>query len=362
MKKFGTRVMFIFPHPDDEAFASGGLIYDLARSGAEVNVLCATKGEASTLKYHGTDEELESVREKEFIEVMKYLGVSNYTILDLGDGKLEENPDVSTTIANQIEKFQPTDVITYEPCGIYGHPDHIYLTQVIEELALQSSWKLVYATVSKKFKPSANALKMAKDPEAVKPIEPNFVYSLALKTYFRKLQSLKLYKSQISASADIGQTLKFLYHMKNEYYHFMKKKRTASRGIVTHDGQVLLIHRIKNGQEYYSIPGGKVEEGETNEQTVEREILEETTMAIKVKEQLGFFEDTNKCSYIFVCEYISGEPSLVNAPEKEEMERNPNNFYEPLWVPLEEALELTIQPNSAAHAFKEYLRKEMTKT
>ena len=293
---------------------------------------------------------------------MKYLGVSNYTILDLGDGKLEENPDVSTTIANQIEKFQPTDVITYEPCGIYGHPDHIYLTQVIEELALQSSWKLVYATVSKKFKPSANALKMAKDPEAVKPIEPNFVYSLALKTYFRKLQSLKLYKSQISASADIGQTIKFLYHMKNEYYHFMKKKRTASRGIVTHDGQVLLIHRIKNGQEYYSIPGGKVEEGETNEQTVEREILEETTMAIKVKEQLGFFEDTNKCSYIFVCEYISGEPSLVNAPEKEEMERNPNNFYEPLWVPLEEALELTIQPNSAAHAFKEYLRKEMTKT
>ncbi len=357
MKKLGSRVMFIFPHPDDEAFASGGLIYDLVKSTKEVCVLCLTKGEASTLKYHGTDEALATVREKEFIEVMSYLGVSNYTILDLGDGQLDTNPIVGTTVADHIEKFQPTTVITYEPCGIYGHPDHIHLSRVISELALQSSWRLIYATVAKGYKPSKDSLKMAKEPEKVKPIEPNFTYKLSLKAYFTKLHALKLHRSQVSATANFIQTLKFLYLVRNEYYHLVEKKRVASRGIVTRDTSVLLIHRRNNGQEYYSIPGGKVEDSENNQQAVEREIFEETTIRIKVNEQLGFFEDTNKCSFIYVCEYVSGEPSLVNAPEKEEMERNPSNFYEPMWVSLKDSLELTIQPKSAAQTFKEYIQE-----
>lgn len=357
MKNIGSRVMFIFPHPDDEAFASGGLIYDLVQGGKEVYVLCATKGEASTLKYHGRDGELATIRENEFIEVMRYLGVSNYSILDLGDGKLESNTAVETTIETYINKFNPTSVITYEPCGIYGHPDHIYLSSVISDLARKSEWKLIYATVAKNFKPPRDALSMAKDPTLVKPIEPNFVYKLSIRTYLKKLSALKLHKSQISARADIKQTIQFIFHMRNEYYHLYNKKRAASRGIVIHNDQVLLIHRIKNGDEYYSIPGGKVEDGETNEQAVAREIFEETTIRVVVKEQLGYFEDTNKCSYLYTCKYISGEPDLTNAPEKEEMAKNPNNFYEPMWVPISKALDHNIQPKSASRTFKEYLEK-----
>jgi 8-oxo-dGTP diphosphatase/A/G-specific adenine glycosylase len=107
------------------------------------------------------------------------------------------------------------------------------------------------------------------------------------------------------------------------------EKRINGRAIIIDGEDVLLMFRrkIKNGQikEYYAIPGGGLEENETIEECVKREIQEEFNIEVEVKEQLGVVEDDKNIGYIFKCSIISGTPILGG----EELENNSEeNYYE----------------------------------
>lgn len=58
--------------------------------------------------------------------------------------------------------------------------------------------------------------------------------------------------------------------------------RTNKRvgAILRRDNKILLIHRHKNGQEYWVLPGGGIEDEETLEMALRREVMEETSMKI----------------------------------------------------------------------------------
>ena len=106
-------------------------------------------------------------------------------------------------------------------------------------------------------------------------------------------------------------------------------KRINGRAIIIDGDEVLLMFRrkIKNGttKEYYAIPGGGLEENETIEECVKREIQEEFNLEIEVKEQLGVVEDEKNVGYIYNCSIISGTPKLGG----EELEENTEeNYYE----------------------------------
>jgi 8-oxo-dGTP pyrophosphatase MutT (NUDIX family) len=58
--------------------------------------------------------------------------------------------------------------------------------------------------------------------------------------------------------------------------------RYAARAAVLHDGHVLLIRSRRPGGDHFILPGGGQEPGETLEQTVRREVLEETCVPIEV--------------------------------------------------------------------------------
>lgn len=49
-------------------------------------------------------------------------------------------------------------------------------------------------------------------------------------------------------------------------------KRIRAVAIIVNDAKVLLIHRISHGKEYHVFPGGGVENGETVERAVLREV------------------------------------------------------------------------------------------
>ena len=56
-------------------------------------------------------------------------------------------------------------------------------------------------------------------------------------------------------------------------------------------GSILLVERGKQPLKgYWSIPGGLVETGETLDQAVRREVLEETGLRVKPVEMFGIFE------------------------------------------------------------------------
>ena len=84
----------------------------------------------------------------------------------------------------------------------------------------------------------------------------------------------------------------------------------AVGGLVANaNGRVLMIKSPRYGD--WEFPGGQVEESETLTQALEREILEETGVTVKVKSLVGVYSNTRKPSIVmmdFICEYISGEP------------------------------------------------------
>lgn len=65
--------------------------------------------------------------------------------------------------------------------------------------------------------------------------------------------------------------------------------RPAVYGLIIHEGKVLLMNTILTGR--YSLPGGGIELGERMEETLRREVLEETGLAVAVGRFAGFKED-----------------------------------------------------------------------
>ena len=63
----------------------------------------------------------------------------------------------------------------------------------------------------------------------------------------------------------------------------------VSAAIFDGDGRVLLEHRSDNG--FWGMPGGGVDIGESVEQAVKREVLEETGLRVEVKRLVGVYSD-----------------------------------------------------------------------
>ncbi len=112
--------------------------------------------------------------------------------------------------------------------------------------------------------------------------------------------------------------------------------RKASRAIVIHDDKLLVMHRNKFGTEYDTLPGGGVEIGEHPEQTVVREVFEETSIIVS-SAKLVFIEEAGDpygTQYVYLCEYVSGEPHLHEESEEMKINQLGQNLYEPRWVKL----------------------------
>ena len=60
--------------------------------------------------------------------------------------------------------------------------------------------------------------------------------------------------------------------------------RTRYQGAIIRDHQVLLLKQVEHasGRSYWQIPGGRIEPDETEEQCVQREMLEETGLEVRV--------------------------------------------------------------------------------
>ena len=114
----------------------------------------------------------------------------------------------------------------------------------------------------------------------------------------------------------------------------MKK---TSRAVIIKDNKLLVFFRrkIKDGREiiYYAIPGGHVEENETCEDTVLRELKEEMNLDIEILDYLGKLVVDNQEEYYYHCEIVGGEIQFGG----EELDRcDDNNYYEIRWLPISE--------------------------
>lgn len=132
------KILYIFPHPDDESFGPAGAISKQLRNGNEVYLLTLTKGGATKQrhKYGYSVEEMGEVRYKEMLEVEKVLGLTGMTVLDLPDSGLKEmDPrEIEKVVADEIKKIKPDVVVTYAVHGISGFHDHLIIHGIVKRV------------------------------------------------------------------------------------------------------------------------------------------------------------------------------------------------------------------------------------
>lgn len=135
------KIMYIFPHPDDESFGPGPAISSQIRNGHEVFLLTLTKGGATKErhKYGFSIEEMGEVRYKEMLEVASVLGLTELKVLDLPDSGLKDmDPrEIEEEVGREIKRIRPDIVITYAVHGISGFFDHIVIHSIIKRLFLE---------------------------------------------------------------------------------------------------------------------------------------------------------------------------------------------------------------------------------
>ena len=98
--------------------------------------------------------------------------------------------------------------------------------------------------------------------------------------------------------------------------------RIRVAGIIPMEDGFALMHRVgvikrKDYQEYYTFPGGGLEENETLEQGVIREIKEEFGIDVEVVKKLYEMnsEKFNQKEYFFLCKYVGGKFGTGDGPE-----------------------------------------------
>lgn len=103
--------------------------------------------------------------------------------------------------------------------------------------------------------------------------------------------------------------------------------------IIIHNNQILCVQRSENKLNYISkkweFPGGKIEAGETKEETIKREISEELKMNINVKEEFitvsHQYPDFHLTMHSFICSSENKELTLTEHIEYKWLDKNQLN-------------------------------------
>ena len=147
--KTTPRLLFVHAHPDDETINNALTIARYAADGAEVTVLTCTLGEEgevigdrwAQLAVGGADQ-LGGYRIGELTAALGLLGATEPRFLG-GAGRwrdsgmagtarrrrtafVDAGPEAVAQLADVIAELRPHAVITYDPDGGYGHPDHVH--------------------------------------------------------------------------------------------------------------------------------------------------------------------------------------------------------------------------------------------
>ena len=135
------RLLIILAHPDDESFGIGSTIARYAAEGVSVHYACATRGECGEVapELLAGYESAGALRTAELTCAAYALDLAAVHLLGYRDSGMTGSPDnehpdafmraplpqVARQLVGLIRTIRPQVIITFNPYGGYGHPDHI---------------------------------------------------------------------------------------------------------------------------------------------------------------------------------------------------------------------------------------------
>lgn len=126
------------------------------------------------------------------------------------------------------------------------------------------------------------------------------------------------------------------------------KMKRAARTVIIDENEMTAVIDVRGG-EYYKIPGGGIEEGETEIEAAKREALEEAGSVVEIIEKIGDHEfiDQNPqyegMIHHSIC-FLAKKTGEHEDPSFDEWEKK--NRFKLLWVSFEEALKLFASSNT----------------
>ncbi len=193
------RLLFVHAHPDDETINNGVTMARYAAAGAEVTVVTCTLGEEgevigdrwAKLAVDHADQ-LGGYRIAELTAALRHLGAAGPRFLG-GAGCWRDSGMVGTPARRQprfadadfehvvaqlgdvIAELRPHVVVTYDPNGGYGHPDHIQAHRVTTAAlpAVAERWQVpkFYWTVA-----SPNAFRRGLQSLTAEDLRPDWIW------------------------------------------------------------------------------------------------------------------------------------------------------------------------------------------
>lgn len=136
------RLMAVLAHPDDESLGTGGTFSHYAAEGIETFLVTATRGERGRYydpdRERPSDDEVGRVREAELRCAADVLGIREVALLGYRDGMLDraDPREAAARIATHLRRIRPQVVVTFDPFGAYGHPDHVAICQMTSAACL----------------------------------------------------------------------------------------------------------------------------------------------------------------------------------------------------------------------------------
>lgn len=223
-----ARILYIFPHPDDESFGPAPGIVAQKRQGHEVHLLTLTRGGATKQRhaYGYSVEEMGEVRFREMQCVRDVLDLDDMTVLDLPDGGLGEmDPrEIETDIRRTIEHANPDIVVTYAGHGISGHSDHLVTHEVVKRVFCEMREserglrRLAFFTLRAEGRPGRPAHLKGSPDDRIDAFEP--VSADDLRIAARALQCYETYQKVVEEHQPLREVEKgVVFELFQERYH-----------------------------------------------------------------------------------------------------------------------------------------------
>lgn len=135
----------------------------------------------------------------------------------------------------------------------------------------------------------------------------------------------------------------------------MKKSPPRATVLILNDKKFVLIFRHKNGQDYYSIPGGSVKKSETPSDAALREIQEELGLKLNKITSFSVEKGDQKDNYNFVAT-TDDVDIKVTGPEINRLD-NPDNLFKPMWLTKATMdTHLPLHPKSSQKMFNHFIK------